>query len=130
MCSRCRVLIVEDLEDDALLVVRAIQREGYDVVWKRVQTCRDLEAALGEQQWDLVIADYVQPEYCGLSAFLLVRSKDLNLPFVLVSGSADPAIVAIAKRLGVDEFVAKSNLGQLGAAIRHHLPKDGPPSCQ
>lgn len=127
MGAQCRVLIVEDFEDDALLVVRAIQRAGYEVAWKRVQTHRDLEAALGEQQWDLVVADYVQPEYCGLSAFLLVRSRDANLPFLLVSGSVDPATAAIARRLGVDEYLSKSNLDRLGAAVRRHLPESAGP---
>ena len=123
MCAQCRILIVEDFEDDAHLMVRVIRREGYEVIWERVQTSRELEAALDGRQWDLVIADYVQPEYCGLSAFLLVRNKGLRLPFFIVSGSDDPAMQAVARRMGVDEYLSKNDLSGLAAAVRRHLPE-------
>ena len=55
--SRSSVLIVEDSEDDTLLMVRELQRGGFDPVFERVQTPDSMTAALQAQAWDLIISD-------------------------------------------------------------------------
>src|SRR6266487_3618929 len=45
MSRPIRVLIIEDSENDALLVVRRLQRSGFDPVWKRVQAAESLREA-------------------------------------------------------------------------------------
>ena len=47
------VLIVEDSEDDALLVLMALKKEGYEVVSERVDTAKGMSSALEEGEWDI-----------------------------------------------------------------------------
>ncbi len=63
-----RVLIVEDAEDDALLVVRELERGGYDTTFERVETAEAMTAALEKQAWDIIIADYRLPHFSAPEA--------------------------------------------------------------
>src|SRR3989304_8183745 len=81
-----RVLIVEDSEDDAALLLRELRRGGYDVSFLRLDTALAMDAALDGQAWDLVIADYVMPSFSGLAALEVIKNKGLDLPFIIVSG--------------------------------------------
>jgi len=58
-----KVLIVEDSEDDALLLLRRLRKGGYDPTWERVDTPQDMEAALDGDSWDLVISDHSMPAF-------------------------------------------------------------------
>ncbi|HHH13996.1 MAG TPA: response regulator, partial [Thiolapillus brandeum] len=55
--SSLRVLIAEDSEDDALLIVRELRRGGYRPLMHRVDSADDMKAALEAQEWDLIITD-------------------------------------------------------------------------
>ena len=55
--SPLRLLHVEDSEDDASLVVRALERSGYELTYRRVDTPAAMERALAEGPWDVVVAD-------------------------------------------------------------------------
>jgi CheY-like chemotaxis protein len=63
-----RVLIAEDSEDDALLLVRELQRGGYAPTYERVDTATAMNVALDRQAWDLVIGDYSMPGFSGAAA--------------------------------------------------------------
>jgi len=66
-----RVLIAEDSEEDALLLVRELRRGGYEPVYQRVDTASAMRAALEHQTWDLVIGDHSIPGFSGLEALAL-----------------------------------------------------------
>ena len=72
-----RVLIVEDSEDDALLVLRELKRGHYDVAFERVETARAMTAALNRQPRDIIIADYCLPQFSGLAALELCQQLGL-----------------------------------------------------
>ena len=82
-----RLLIIEDVEDDAVLLRRELARSGYTLHWRRVQTEADLREALGAEAWDLVISDYDLPTFDALGALAVVRELGLDLPFIICSGS-------------------------------------------
>jgi hypothetical protein len=50
-----RILIIEDSDDDAQLVLREIRRLGYGVEYQRIETTEELRAALAARQWDLIL---------------------------------------------------------------------------
>src|SRR5438876_694495 len=70
-----RVLIVEDSEDDTSLLVRELRRGGYEPTFERVDTPAGMTAALGKNQWDVVICDYSMPHFSGIDALSLLRAK-------------------------------------------------------
>ena len=121
MIEPIRVLLVEDSPDDAELTVRALQRGGFDSTYERVDTPEAMRAALAQETWDLVIADYSMPRFNGLAALKMLRESELDLPFILVSGAVGEDVAVEAMRCGADDYVLKSNLVRLPLAVEREL---------
>lgn len=116
-----RVLIVEDSEDDTLLVVRELKRGGYAPVFERVESEEDMLSALDKEERDLIIADYAMPCFSGPAALDLYKAKDLDIPFILVSGTVGDDIGVQAMIDGAHDYICKSNLSRLVPAINREL---------
>ena len=116
-----KVLLVEDSEDDARLVVRLLQRDGFDVLHERVDDAKAMAAALAQQPWDLVIADYRMPGFTGLDALGILRATERDIPFVLVSATVGEDTAVEAMKAGVNDYLMKTNLTRLAAAVRREL---------
>ncbi len=117
-----RVLLVEDSEDDALLLVRTLRRGGYDPAWERVDTASAMEAALDGRSWDLVISDHSMPAFSSLAALELLRSKGfVDLPFIIVSGQIGEDAAVAAMKAGAHDYLMKDNLARLNSAIEREL---------
>src|ERR1041385_8887629 len=80
-----------------------------------------MAAALDEQRWDVIIADYVMPRFGGLQALALVREKGLGLPFIIVSGHITEDTAVAAMKAGAHDYVMKDKLQRLGPAVTREL---------
>ncbi len=118
---RLRALLVEDREDDAVLLVRLLQRDGYTVRWKRVDDPEALRAALQEDAWDVVLCDFRMPGFDARQALEIVRAHDPDLPFVVVSGTVGEEIAVEMMRAGANDYVMKDRLTRLAAAVSREL---------
>ena len=116
-----RTLIIEDSEDDALLIVRLLQKSGYDPKYKRVETAEAMHEALERQTWGIIISDYKMPHFNGLEALKLYKEKGLDIPFIIVSGTIGEEIAATAMVSGAHDYVMKNNLPRLVPAIQREL---------
>ncbi|ATB28784.1 hybrid sensor histidine kinase/response regulator [Melittangium boletus] len=116
-----RLLLVEDSEDDALLVLRELRRGGHDVTATRVETAEALTQALDSGEWDAIISDYALPRFDALAAFHLVRQRGLDVPFLIVSGQMGEDTAVAAMKAGVHDFLLKDRLGRLGPAMTREL---------
>lgn len=121
MSTPLSVLLIEDSEDDALLLIRELRRNGYEPDYRRVDTADGTREALREKPWDLVIADWHIPRFSGLEAFAIFRDLDLDSPFIVVSGTVGEDIAVEAMRAGVHDYVMKGNLRRLVPAIEREL---------
>ncbi|MGR3302468.1 MAG: ATP-binding protein [Candidatus Scalindua sp.] len=116
-----RVLIVEDSEDDTILMVRELRKDGFDVVFERVDDLTAMENALVKQEWDIVISDYSMPKLDGIDALKLLEKKQVDLPFILVSGTIGEDIAVEAMKAGADDYIMKDNLTRLVSAVKREL---------
>jgi CheY-like chemotaxis protein len=116
-----RVLFVEDSPDDFDLERRALQASGFDLSAARVETAEDMRAALDEASWDLVIADYSLPKFNAVAALDLLKSKALDIPFIIVSGTIHEDTAVAAMRGGARDYLMKNNLARLGPAVGREL---------
>ncbi|MBM4322940.1 MAG: response regulator [Deltaproteobacteria bacterium] len=115
------VLIVEDSENDALLIVREFRRSGYDVTYERVDTSEAMEAAINQQKWDVILSDHSMPHFSSFGALELVKKTGLDLPFIIVSGSIGEETAVAAMKAGVHDYIMKDNLPRLVPAIGREL---------
>lgn len=116
-----RVLIVEDSEDDAALLVGALEGGGYTPAFKRVETCSAMKAALEQQVWDIVISDYSMPQFSGLAALALVQEHGLDLPFIIMSGTIGEEIAVEIMKAGAHDYIMKNRPTRLIPAIEREL---------
>src|SRR5580692_699443 len=98
-----RLLIVEDSEDDAALLLLELRRGGYDVVHARVDTATSLVSALEREKWDLVISDHSMPHFTGLDALRILRSRGSRIPFIFVSGTIGEETAVSALKDGAQD---------------------------
>ena len=116
-----RVLLVEDSEEDALLLVRELKRGGYEPAHERVATEVALAAALDRQSWDIVIGDHSMPGFSGIAALVLVRGRGLDIPFICVSGTITEDMAVAAMKAGANDWVTKGQLKRLVPAVDREL---------
>ncbi|MCL5961231.1 MAG: ATP-binding protein [Chloroflexi bacterium] len=121
MATAIRVLIIEDSEIDAELLLRELRQGGYDPVFEQVDTPEAMNQALAGQQWDIIIADYVMPRFSGLAALQQVREKGLDVPFILLSGKVGEDTAVDAMKAGAHDYIVKGNLARLIPAIQREL---------
>ena len=121
MTTPLRVLLLEDHPADAELVVRELRRDGFDVDWTRVEAEPDYVANLG-RGWDLILADYSLPQFDALRALLLMKERQLDIPFIVVTGGYEELAVACMKQ-GASDFLIKDRLARLGEAVRQAIQR-------
>ena len=121
MAVPIRLLLIEDSEDDAQLLLRELARGGYQPAHERVATEAGLAAALDRQEWDLVIGDHSMPGFSGIAALLLVRGRGLDVPFICVSGTITEDMAVAAMKAGASDWVSKGQLKRLVPAVDREL---------
>ena len=125
MAAALKVLVVEDSEYDAELLLHALNRAGYKPSARRVENALQMEEALSQDQWDLIISDYVLPQFSGLEALKLVQKRSLDIPFIIVSGKIGEETAVEALKAGAHDYLLKDRLTRLGPAIERTLREAG-----
>jgi PAS domain S-box-containing protein len=115
-----RILLAEDSEDDARLLLGALREAGYEPITTRVHDRAQYLAALDTEQ-DAIVSDYSMPQFTGAEALELMKARGLDLPFIVVSGTIDEAAAVSILRAGAHDFVTKQSLARLGPALDREL---------
>lgn len=121
MSAPLKVLLVEDSESDAELLLHAISRSGYKPTARRVDAAGQMEEALRHDSWDLVVSDFVLPQFSGLEALKVLQRCGLDIPFVIVSGKIGEEVAVEALKAGAHDYLLKDRLTRLGSAIDREL---------
>jgi signal transduction histidine kinase len=116
-----RLLLVEDSEADATLLLREVKRAGFDVSFVRVETEETMRAALKHGAWDLVLSDFSLPRFNTLGALSVLRASDADIPLIVVSGTVSEEAAIDALRAGARDFILKGRMARLGPAIEREL---------
>jgi PAS domain S-box-containing protein len=115
------VLIVEDSENDATLMLEELRQKGYTPIHERVQTDAAMNLALERREWDVVVSDYVMPKFSGPNALKLLREKKLDIPFIVVSGTYGEEAAVDMMKSGANDYITKVNLSRLAPAIEREM---------
>src|SRR5450631_4753019 len=113
MKDALRVLMVEDSATDANLVIQELRRAGRPVEFERVETAEAMRAALERGPWDVVTSDWSMPKFTAAGALAIVKQGELDLPFIIVSGTIGEESAVEAMRAGAHDYVLKDKLGRL-----------------
>lgn len=116
-----RVLVIEDCEDDYDLLLLKLKEAKFQPSAIRVETTGEIEGALAGENWQVIISDFDLPGFDGLRALDLVRARNAEIPFFLVSGVVDEEQAVAALRAGAQDYFFKGKLARLGPAVRREL---------
>ncbi len=116
-----RVLIVEDVEGDAALVVRRLESAGYKVESHRIEDADGMKSALAASRWDVVISDYRLPQFDAFGSLAVLRESKPDIPFIVVSGTIGEETAVALMKAGAHDYVMKGDLTRLVPAIEREL---------
>ncbi|MCU7936268.1 MAG: EAL domain-containing protein [Candidatus Thiodiazotropha sp. (ex Dulcina madagascariensis)] len=120
--NRLRLLLAEDSEDDALLLLHYLKKDGWEIEhYVRVDSREEMQAALEIGNWDLVITDHNMPSFNSKEALELIRRSNTDVPVIIVSGSIGEELAVSMMKSGAADYIMKDNLIRLGAAIEREL---------
>jgi len=121
MGTPLKVLIVEDSNDDAVLLVRELRRAGYDPTFEQVDDAEGMKAALAKEAWDVITCDFSMHPFDGMAALELLRESGLDTPLIIVSGTIGEDTAVAALHAGAADFLVKGNLLRLRPAIERAM---------
>lgn len=121
MKGALRVLIIDDSERDALLLVRALRKEGIEPYSERVDTAEAMERAMTAGNWDLAISDCHMPDFTVEEALAIWQREGDDQPFIVVSGAIGEEEAVSLLKAGAHDFVKKDNFARLVPAIEREL---------
>ena len=122
MAQPLRVLLLEDLDTDAELMVRELKQAGFDLVWDRVETEESLLECL-DRPYDLILSDNSMPSFDAMKALSCLQQRKLDIPLVIVSGSIGEEQAVALLHHGAADYIMKDRIERLGSAVGQVLEK-------
>ena len=121
MRTPIRVLIIEDSDNDKELLLLELRRGGFEPEYVCVETAEAMNNALDQHEWDIIISDYSMPKFNGFLALQIAKNRNLDIPFILISGTIGEEIAVKAMKEGASDYLMKGNLKRLIPAIEREL---------
>ncbi|MFQ5642461.1 MAG: response regulator [Thiogranum sp.] len=120
------ILLVEDSEDDAALMLRVLGKQLAD---SRIRVARDGSEALellanwGNEELHLILLDVHLPRVSGLEVLEELRKSPFtrHVPVVMLSGSQDNNDVIRSYDLGANSFLVKAGQAEQFEATMHEI---------
>jgi diguanylate cyclase (GGDEF)-like protein len=116
-----RVLVVDDSEDDAFLLYSELISRGAVIDYQRVDSARDMAAALMAREWDVIISDHNMPGFDSFGALEVLKNSTKDIPFIIYSGVITDAQAISAMGNGVSDYIQKGNFARLVPVIEREL---------
>ena len=117
-----KLLLIEDLQDDALMTVLQLEDEGFDLDWKRVDNHADLVAVLGWNP-EAVLLDYNIPGLGAEAALKACLDHSPDIPVIVISGAIEAETGVRMMQLGAQDYLDKARLERLAPALRRGLER-------
>lgn len=121
MAPVLRLLHVEDSQDDVDLIRLELEKAGYELHCRRVETATDMADALASERWDVIVSDFKLPVFDAYGALATLTASGLDIPFILVSGCIGEEAAVAMMKAGADDFVMKDRLARFAPAIERAM---------
>lgn len=118
-----RILLVEDSERDAELIIRELKKVELKFVSHRVQTRSDLSRQISEFMPEIILTDYLLPNFDGAQALALAQERCPDVPVIVISGAVGEETAVELLNNGATDFILKDRLERLAPAVHRALQK-------
>jgi signal transduction histidine kinase len=116
-----RILLIEDSEDDALLLEKVLRKDGMNPMITRISKPSEIKKCLDEEKWDVILCDYMMPEFSIPDAMKELALRKLDIPLIIVSGTISDEIAVEMMKSGAHDYLTKNNLSRLVPAIEREI---------
>jgi two-component system response regulator len=116
-----KILMLEDVDFDAVLTERELKRAKFNFILKRVEEELEFRTELKEFTPDLILADHSLPHFDGVSALQIVKIEYPDIPYIFVSGKIGEEFAVELLKDGATDYVLKTNLPKIGHAVQRAL---------
>lgn len=116
-----RILVLEDVPADVMLIEHELRQAGFAFAVKRVDTRQDFLQELEQNAPDVILSDHGLPSFDGFAALGLARAKFPDVPFIFVTGSMGEELAIESLRGGATDYVLKSRMSNLVPAVERAL---------
>src|SRR5258707_793379 len=116
-----RVLLTEHVPADAELEVRELKRAGLRVAHRIVDGEAGVVQAGREVAPDIILSGFSMPSFDGMAAPSPAPELCPPVPFIFVSGTIGEGYAIRALKNGATDYVLKTNLVRLPAAVERAL---------
>ena len=120
MTTSLSILVLEDRQEDAEMMIRSLRSAGIAFQWQRVETREQYVKAL-DDPWDVILADYRLPQFDALQAIALLQERRLDIPVIVVTGSISEEVAVECMKQGAADYLLKDRLARLGPAVHQAL---------
>jgi PAS domain S-box-containing protein len=121
--GKLHILFLEDNEMDAELISRSMKKGGLVFSSVIASGKNEFKTALGNEVFDVILADHSIPQFSSLEALQFVKSLELDTPFVLVTGTVSEEFAVSILQEGAEDYILKNNLNRLPSAILRAIDK-------
>ena len=116
-----RILHLEDDPGASARVQETLAAGGFSCEVMRVSTQAGFRTSLGQDDFDLILADNTLPSFDSLSALRLATERRPEVPFIFVSGTLNEEVAIESLKLGATDYILKSKMSQLVPSVRRAL---------
>jgi PAS domain S-box-containing protein len=117
MDKRLKLLFAEDVLLDYELAIKALKSE-LTFEASNAETSKEFQDALKKFKPDIVISDFLMPDFTGLDVLRIVKAFDPDLPVIILTGSQNEETAVQCMREGASDYVLKENLKNLSFAVK------------
>ena len=117
MNTDLRILILEDVQDDVILIEHTLKKDGIPFEMMQVDSQETFINALHDFDPDVILSDHSLPQFNSMEALKICRKQGLDIPFILVTGTMSEEFAVRCLKEGADDYVLKMNPTRLSSAI-------------
>jgi len=121
MEKELKILMLEDVEEDAGLLDRVLTKEKMKFTRLRVTSREDFIKALSDFEPNVILSDHALPQFNSIEALKITQEQKVDAPFIIVTGTVSEEFAVSCLKRGADDYVLKTNLSRLPSAINHSL---------
>lgn len=116
-----KLVLIEDVETDAELIIRELRKGGLQFQSSRIETKQELIDILANENVDVIISDFNLPTFNALDALKIRNTEAKDIPFILVTGAQSEEIAVACIREGADDYILKGSLTRLPSSVSNSI---------
>lgn len=116
-----KVLLVEDSERDAALMLLYLRRGGFEPTLERVESEQEMKHHLEKTDWDVVISDYNLPKFSAHGALQTLRDGGHTVPLIVLSGGVPESEIEKVMKAGAIQYLGKERMKEIVPAIERAM---------